>query len=297
MPTVCVLLSSYNGGAFIREQIDSILNQEGVEVNLIVRDDCSTDNTPEILDHYQEKGLLQWYTGPNIKPARSFLTLLADAPEADYYAFSDQDDYWMADKLSAAVGMIGESDKPSLYFSQTQLADENLKPIESFTIHPILTFGESLVYYFVGGCTMVMNKKLRTLVNGYSPGELAMHDVWIYCVAQALGSDIHFDPTAHILYRQHSHNAVGQGYGILESWRRRMKRVFQHRHIRQNAAKELLNGYGGMLSGANLEIVQTAANYNMSLIARWKLLTDKRFRSSDRSTNLFFKSAVILGTF
>ena len=76
---IVVLLSSYNGEKFIKEQIDSILNQDitkEMELQLLVRDDGSKDGTHEILNEYQEKGMLTWYTGENLRPAKSFWELI-----------------------------------------------------------------------------------------------------------------------------------------------------------------------------------------------------------------------------
>ena len=86
MDTVIVLLSTYNGERFLREQIDSILNQEGIDVNLIVRDDGSKDSTLDILEEYKKEGKLKYYTGENKRTAQSFMDLIYTAPEAEFYA-------------------------------------------------------------------------------------------------------------------------------------------------------------------------------------------------------------------
>ena len=83
------------------------------------------------------------------------------------------------------------------------MTDATLKPTGIIEIEPLLTFGESLVYEFIPGCTMVFNRKLRDIVNRYSPAYLPMHDVWIYSVALAVGAKIYFDKSPHILYRHH----------------------------------------------------------------------------------------------
>lgn len=128
MHTITVLMSSYNGEKYISEQIDSILHQENCNVNLIVRDDGSSDNTCEILEQYQKNNLLTWYSdGENLRPAHSFLRLLANAPDSDYYAFADQDDYWMTDKLDHAIKAIGNrSDIPMIYYANSELVDSEL---------------------------------------------------------------------------------------------------------------------------------------------------------------------------
>ena len=156
-PRVEVLMSTYNAMKFGAEQLSSILNQEGVEVQLRVRDDGSTDGTQQWLDVEATKGQLVWWQGENLKPARSFMELLAKADEdAEYYAFADQDDIWLADKLSAAVSRM-EKDKevPALYFSRTQPVNEHMEPLQALTFTPRVTFGEALMCHLATGHTMV----------------------------------------------------------------------------------------------------------------------------------------------
>ena len=111
MKNVTVLMSTYNGETYLKEQIDSILAQEGIRVKLLVRDDGSKDSTQQILDDYSKRGLLEWYKGENLKSARSFMNLVDTVSlDADYYAFSDQDDFWEKDKLSRAIDMLNQFD-------------------------------------------------------------------------------------------------------------------------------------------------------------------------------------------
>ena len=122
MKNVLVLLSTYNGSRYLQEQIDSVLNQDGVKVVLLIRDDGSTDNTLEILDRNSlNHDNIFVITGSNCRSAASFMELVYEAnrtyPDFDYYAFCDQDDVWCKDKLISAVNKLSESpdDTPSLY--------------------------------------------------------------------------------------------------------------------------------------------------------------------------------------
>ena len=74
---VAVLMSTYNGEKYLQQQLDSILKQTGgFEVDIWVRDDGSTDNTHRILKEYEKNGKLRWYTGNNLGPALSFISLV-----------------------------------------------------------------------------------------------------------------------------------------------------------------------------------------------------------------------------
>ena len=101
-PTVTVLMSTYNGERFLKEQLDSILQQQDVDVRLCVRDDGSTDGTMDILLEYADA--IELTIGNNFGVGNSFMSMVYSANlESDYYAFSDQDDIWMPDKLISAV--------------------------------------------------------------------------------------------------------------------------------------------------------------------------------------------------
>lgn len=210
-PTISVIMSTYNGEKYLKEQLDSILRQEKVSVKLLVRDDGSADRTMEIVESYKEDDI-KLIRGENKGPAMSFLTALQEAPDADYYAFADQDDYWQKDKLSSAVRMLEKSKGAAVYSSAYDITDEDLNVQQKnagFLWE--YTLRESLVYRAPLGCTIVMNKAMRDKVIRTLPRYTRMHDHWTILSAEALGADILIDKEAHILYRQHAQNVVGGG--------------------------------------------------------------------------------------
>lgn len=288
---ITVLMSTYNGERFLREQMDSILKQQDVDVRVLVRDDGSKDNTLPILEDYRQCGQADYYTGPNMGPAYSFLDLLRQAPDSDYYAFADQDDVWLSDKLCIAVRHLQEAaDQPALYFSRTQLVDEHLSPLPHHLspLNPYLTFGESLIYEFIPGCTMVMNRALRDIVNTYRPDYLPMHDVWIYSIALAVGARIFFDGEPHMLYRQHGANTIGQGYSIWHEWSRRWQRISSNEQSRSRRAQELRKGFPDYITPENLSLLDDFIRGKHSLLQRAKLLTDHRLRCASLPTQRLF---------
>ena len=295
MKEVTILLSTYNGEKYLEEQLESITSQKGVSTKIIVRDDGSSDHTCDILDTWKEKSALTWYRGENIGPAQSFMDLLRNAGDACYYAFSDQDDFWLSDKMQTAVSKLESYDgRPALYFCQTELVDKNLNRIDSVIIHPRLTFGESLVYQFVGGCTMVMNRALRDIINKYVPNYLSMHDVWIYDVAQAIGAHVVFDDTPHILYRQHGGNVTGQSTSVMTEWKHRTGRLVKRDlHSRWKLSQEIYNGYYDMMPKENQQILTDFIEGKTRLKKRFQLVRDRRFRCSDKETYHNFQLAVL----
>ena len=230
-PLVVVLMSTYNGERFLRDQIESVLNQVGVNVSLLIRDDGSSDETINILDNYKRRGLLEWYTGENLKPAKSFMDLLKAAKDCEYYAFCDQDDVWLPNKLKNAIQKIKEEDNnaPILYYGAITLVNENLEPL-SFEkeLSSFTSFNCAIVSSNATGCTMVFNNQLRKLINRYTPEYQIMHDGWFHKVCLAVGWKVIYDETPYILYRQHSGNVIGVSANSLKRWKRRINTVKQN---------------------------------------------------------------------
>ena len=295
---VQVLMSTYNGDKYIKEQIQSIYAQEGVDVTLLVRDDGSCDGTRALLTTEQAEGRLQWYSGENLGPAYSFWNLVTTAPESSFYAFADQDDVWDSDKLAVAVSKLVEAgDTAALYFCQTRLVDKELNAIKSVRIAPLLTFGEALSYQFVTGCTMVFNNAMRKELLKYTPAFIRMHDVWIYDVAQAIGARVFFDSTPHINYRQHGSNAVGQDRTFFSIWKKRFQRILKGECIRSRLAQELLMGYSSEMTKKNRELAQMAAGYKRNFGDWMRLIFSNRLKCAPLSINVSSKMAIIFRKF
>ncbi len=295
---VQVLMSTYNGERFLMEQLQSIYAQKGVDVDILVRDDGSQDGTQVILRQEQEKGRLKWYSGQNLRPARSFMNLLKHADDnADLYAFSDQDDVWDEDKLLAATNAIGEEECPALYFCQTQLVDEHLNDLPQIHISPKLTFGEALVYQFVGGCTMVFNGALRSTVNQYTPEYLRMHDTWVYDIALAIGAKVVFDPVPHIKYRQHTGNSVGQTASTWHQWKERFQRICHREHIRLRIAQELLKGYATQMTMENRKLTERVVEYRTSFRNKLPLLFSHELMPANKTIAATSRLAMMVNVF
>ncbi len=218
MKTVQVLMSSYNGEKYIREQIDSILAQRGVSVKLLVRDDGSTDSTCDILKEYENKNLLEVIYGENVGVIKSFLTLVDECNQADYYAYSDQDDVWMPDKLVEGVTQLEKNDGgiPLLYCSALQRVNEKLEyqDVQSFRGLKINIYS-ALVRERLAGCTFVFNNMLRELLNGSSKLNINYpHDSWTLLMCYACGGKVIFDCVPHILFRRYGTNVSVDGGNI-----------------------------------------------------------------------------------
>lgn len=279
---VCVLMSTYNGELYIKEQIDSILCQKDVDVKLIVRDDGSTDSTCDILNEYRDKGLLEWYTGENMKPARSFMHMLLNAPECEYYSFADQDDIWYEDKLAAAVDAISREETASpdskvLYVCNKDIVDAEGRHLYHSEYKFRQAIGTAFMECYSSGCCMVMNAAMREYVSEHQPVKWqTLHDYWIYLLAHLVGKVI-FDNTPHMGYRLHGNNANGVGEtGIMKKVKRLFAKSGREAHASE-IAQQLVQVCGADVKAADQAVLAKVIKSKHSLGTRMQMLLSPDF--------------------
>jgi rhamnosyltransferase len=221
---ICILLGAYNGSNYLKEQLESILCQSHNNWNVLIRDDASSDATLAILNQYAAKDtrfLLQKDQRGNLGVIGNFNCLVekALASSSNYFAFSDQDDLWLANKLSTQLALLQRTEEknpgqPVLVHSDMEVVDDSLAAISSSFMsyqgiyHQVVDpLNVLLVQNFVTGCTMVMNRKLLEIAYPI-PNQALMHDWWIALCASIFGC-IEFVDQPLIKYRQHSNNQVG----------------------------------------------------------------------------------------
>ena len=299
MKKVQVLLSTYNGEKYLKEQIESIIKQEEVEISLLVRDDGSTDKTIEILEEISKKNTnIKFYKGENKGPARSFMELVQKSEEADYYAFADQDDVWETKKIISAIKKLNKTDIPELYISSVTIVDENLKHIGKKEVQGKFTFEGEMIKNFAIGCTQVFNKKLRDTINLYEPQYIIMHDSWITRVCYAIGGNVIIDKNSYIKYRQHSNNVVGYKDDGIKKLKKQFNIAFKEKtKMRVNIAVELKSGYKDLLTKQSLETIENLIEYPRNAKAKIKLLFNKDFRTNSFTINTKMIMAIILNKF
>jgi glycosyltransferase involved in cell wall biosynthesis len=220
--SVAILLCTRNGDRFLGEQLDSFASQTHGAWTVWASDDGSTDGTLALLEQRRsawgpEK--LKILRGPGRGSTPNFLSLACNATiTADYFAYSDQDDIWHADKLSRAVSWLNTvpKDKPALYFSRTVLVDEAGRETgvsRLYTRQP--SFQNALVQNIGGGNTMVFNQAAREVlrVGGYDV-DVVVHDWWTYMAVTGAGGVVFSDPAPSLQYRQHGGNQIGSNLGL-----------------------------------------------------------------------------------
>lgn len=221
---VNILLSTYNGERYLREQLDSLLQQTYQNIVIYVRDDGSKDHTMSIIKEYQKKCNERQGDGPqiviidegktvNLGYMENFWTLLRKCEKADYYAFCDQDDVWFPNKVERGVAAMENEngDIPLLYSSGFAYCDENMEIIGyPAQISVPVNFKDVLFYTPAYGFTIVINNKLRELALGAASLEGMPHDGWCQKIATAMGKFV-YDSTITAKYRRHSSTVTYAG--------------------------------------------------------------------------------------
>lgn len=220
---IAILMATYNSEKYIKEQIESILNQSCKEVTLYIHDDGSNDNTMKIIEEYQNK-YSEWIViidGQPTRSAKSNFFYLLNQVEAPFYMFSDHDDVWLNKKVEITYNKMKEmtrkylDEKPMLVSTDLKVVDKNLNIIsESMREYSKIRMGETittnklLIQNYAVGCTLMLNKKLRDMaINSYND-KIIMHDWWLALIANIFGYYENVNE-ATILYRQHCGNEVG----------------------------------------------------------------------------------------
>jgi len=220
---ITILLAIYNGGSFLVPQLESIGLQDHENWHLYIRDDCSHDNSLQIIENFSSKDdrvhLLKDEKG-NLG-ARGNFAYLMEAHELspfEYVAFSDQDDVWRHDKLSVQLALMQNMENinpemPILVHSDLEVVDASLRVIHPSFMNYQDIFHEAdalhvlLPQNFVTGCTILVNRKLLDIALPL-PEEVLMHDWWLALCAAVFGHTGYINKPL-VKYRQHGSNEVG----------------------------------------------------------------------------------------
>jgi len=251
MKKVNILMCTYNGEKYLREQIDSIIDQTYENISLFIRDDGSNDNTLGIIHEYTDRfpEKVQFLDSEkHLGYPGCFWDILAKCPPADYYAFSDQDDIWDVRKIEYAVdkltdfesnltnkkGIDIEGEKkqqkigkdgniPLLYIHDSTICDKDGNAIGE---HRLSSFGEinynNIIFYNIAeGFSMVINNPMRdVLLGGDSFSRTIPHDQWTIWTAFFRGNIV-YDSKLLAKYRRHEDTVTITGGGrtsLIKSW-------------------------------------------------------------------------------
>lgn len=279
---LAILMATYNGGRYIREQIDSIINQTYNGWHLYIRDDGSNDNTLAIINEYCQKyeniTLIQDNMG-GLGCRDQFLHLMK-VVDADYYMYCDQDDKWFLDKIEKSLNLIQKVEKedpgkPVLIGSDCAMCGPNLEVVcpscwEHLRIDPrkFLTKNGIYVYPFITGASMIFNKKANDLVPPIPEGcpkNRPMYDWWLLINVYKNGIvELLEEPTRY--YRQHANNVSGGIDKLDTSYIHKLARlgnVLKTNKIRADVLEKI--GYGSIVK-----------YYFFKMIYLFKMITYKK---------------------
>lgn len=220
---VRILLASYQGEAYLRQQLDSLLTQDYDAVEIVVSDDGSRDASPQILEEYAQAWpgrVIHHRSGRRFGSSQAhFLYLLRQFGDAPYVMFCDQDDVWHPDKVSRTLRemqrLCPDPAVPALVHTDLRVVDQDLREIApSFLRFSALdgsriALNQLLVQNVVTGCTVMVNRALvQRFCGAAETPDVLMHDWYLALLAAACGRIGYLDE-ATIDYRQHGGNVVG----------------------------------------------------------------------------------------
>lgn len=236
LPKVAVLMATYNGERYLREQIDSILAQQHVSVGLFVRDDRSVDATVTIIKEYADKTgrvFLLPSRETQLRVTKNFYSIVKETELSafDYMCYSDQDDIWQTDKLHQAIKAI-EVNNAQCYASNLTRVDASgallkerslLKRLIGYLFNSKSGKQTAYDHYFEAasaGCTLVLKKNAAVYFQ-QRVGEIyetipedTSHDWSTYAITRLGGFTWFIDERSFIFYRQHAENAYGANAGL-----------------------------------------------------------------------------------
>jgi rhamnosyltransferase len=295
-------MSTFNGSKFIREQLQSIVNQDtDARIVLYVRDDGSIDNTCTILNEFDgaiETVQASLKDNTNLGPAKSFWHLFQSAPVADYYCFADQDDIWDSDKISSAIYAIDNlSLGPALYCCNSRLIDEDgcVLQCNNHKHTPIFQVISQLVGAEIPGCAMFLNASMRESILSSEIHNIPMHD-WVIVLNAIILGKIIFDPIPRFSRRIHAHNVIARPknsgrFKISQTMQRWKSQSGQELGM----SSDILHNHRSLLDSNTIRYLERLCNCKNNIIHRAMLILDKKTVSNNKYSENAFKLRIFLG--
>lgn len=304
MDPVTIYMSTYNGAAYLEEQIQSILNQHNVDINLIIRDDGSTDETKILLKKYEAQENITVYYGENLGYANSFLSLISSDYLSDYYGFADQDDVWEPNKVKTAIERLKDFNPYSLYASSLKIVDQDLVPVSTKKFNDMkCSIGSVLSRNRLAGCTMVFKKELNDVLaediasilkeNKYNYG----HDGWVVLYSLLMNGNIVIDDDSHIKFRRHSGTVTNVSAGVIKRIKNEWYIFLNKENKRVRLAEFLLEKSKKFHSIEALRILKNIVNYRHNILIKIGLLLGNEINSNILIIDIKNKLSILLNRY
>lgn len=307
---VCVVMSTFNGEKYLREQVESLERQTLVPARVHIRDDGSTDGTKDLIKELaSEYGNITYELCSNAGWRLGFIEALEQCAGYDWYAFCDQDDVWLPEKLESALTLLdgkGHVKHPAVYAGNVTIADAKLNPIKLFNETPVDIIGKDFPHTFTmdemaGGLTYVFNGAARDLLVEFEYPGLTGHDRLLMLICKLFG-EVVYDFSPYVLYRQHGNNAIGgiappsKKMGMLD----RVKNVLRpDERQRGLLSKGLLaiEGAGFRLNSEEKNYLNLCADCKTRFSSRMRLLFTRNIGSYSYVQDIKLRVRILLGTY
>jgi glycosyltransferase involved in cell wall biosynthesis len=264
-PLVSIAMCTYNGERFLREQLDSLVQQDYRPLEIQIFDDRSTDRTYEILKEYEtEYDFIHAHKNEtNLGFIRNFETAIG-ACSGDFIALCDQDDVWFPHKISTLINEIGDH---TLIYSHTSLIDSENQPQGDFLPNTIRISGKANRALILGNCvtghTCLFPRSLLKTILPFPEG-IDYHDHWIAFAAATTGELRYLDKPLSS-YRRHENNVSinlpGKKIKKLFKSPRELLERNRKKRMRLKSRYDRLTAWSTLdiLSGDDRQLIQTIA--------------------------------------
>ena len=299
-----IVLSTYNGAKFLAEQIESIQKQTFTDWQLLIRDDGSTDETPQIIKQFvaadKRIKFINADKRENFGVIKNFFTLVK-FEAADYYFFSDQDDVWLPNKMATMLDEAAKHDqaKPLMVYMDLSVVDQNLvvtqpSMIRSQSHHANTTLLAELTENTVTGGVAMINHALAE--KWVDTDDIVMHDWYLALLATATGKLVYIDKPGE-LYRQHDNNVLGARTlrKRFAKWLNPLQALGKYWWLIRTSQKQagLLLGQPD-LSTRQREMVEAYVGLiNQGMTQRLSLLKKYQFKKNKRFHTAVFRTLIV----
>ena len=293
---VNIVLSTYNGARFLAEQLESIQKQTFTDWQLLIRDDGSTDITPQIIAEFVKADprihFINEHDRQNFGVIKNFFTLVK-YEKADYYFFSDQDDVWLPDKMATMLDEVIHHDKsqPLMIYMDLSVVDQDLNVTHPSMIcsqshHANTTLLAELTENTVTGGVAMINHALAE--KWEDTDDVIMHDWYLALLATATGKLVYIDKPGE-LYRQHDNNVLGARTfrKRLAKWLNPLQALEKYWWLITTSQRqaELLLGQPDLstiqreLIGAYVGLINNGMMQRINLLKKYQFKKNKRFHT------------------
>lgn len=288
MNEICILLSTYNGEKYIKELLNSVLNQSVNNYKTLVRDDGSIDHTQELLNEFKSNFPDVIFSikdnKGNLGPRDSFFELLKHA-DGNYFLYCDQDDIWVKDKAQKLLSLLHKEDC-YVVFSDAKLTDERLNELglNMFDVVNFTKIDRKLFYrnyhgtrllltrFIITGATMAMRKSKICDFFPIPESPFFIHDSWIATLAKCMGK-VYFIDEALILYRQHNKQSIGaynnrNATKMSYTNKNELLSIINSKHVREKVVLDFFRNKKTLLSNDQMKFLEMRQMLYVKLLNR-----------------------------